>query len=299
LTLCWTTLGCQSHTYQVPGQQRVNTVSTQARLANGNYPLKQATYNDANGQYTLFLFNATPPVFSTTNLQMMPLTAAETQAGQQSYLQMQNNQAILHLNPDFQIEYTHAVTEQINGAETVIVREESTYWEPFDDDNELEIDIDFDHHRPYYYVPPPYQRGVVLTSGYYAPTYQQAVAKYEQNYKTKPPAVRNNQLRTSGGLRKSTATKTQPTTNKKSTTTTAQSTTDNRATTTKAQPTTAPSSSSTKATGSGYGNSNLKKSSQAKPKSRASKKSSSGFGSNKRSSTKKRSSSSSSSIKKR
>jgi len=300
LALCWTTLGCQSNTYQVPGQQRVNTVSTQARLANGKYPLKQATYNDANGQYTLFLFNATPPVFSTTNLQMMPLTAAETQAGEQSYLQMQNNQAILHLNPDFQIEYIHAVTEQINGAETVIVREESTYWEPFEDDDELEIELEFHNYGPHYYVPPRYQRGVVLSRGYHAPTYQEAVTKYEQNYKTKPPAVKNNQLRTSGQLRKSTTTKAQPTTTNKSTTTT----TTNKSTTTTTQPTTtnksttttttnkstttttAPSSSSTKATGSGYGSSNLKKPSHTKPKSTTKKKSSSSFGSSKSSTRK-------------
>ncbi|NEP57616.1 MAG: hypothetical protein F6K31_11430 [Symploca sp. SIO2G7] len=299
LALCGTTLGCQPNTYQVPRQQRVNTVSTQARLANGNYPLKQATYNDANGQYSLFLFNATPPVFSTTNLQMMPLTAAETKTGKQSYLQMHNNQAILHLSPDFQIEYIHAVTEQINGAETVIVGQESTYWEPFEDDNELEIEIDFDYHQPHYYVPPVYQQGVILGRGYHAPTYQEAVAKYEQNHKTKPPAVKNNQLRTSGELRKSTATTAQPTTNNKSTTTTAQPATKNKSTATTAQPatknksttTTAPLSSGTKATGSGYSNSNLKKSSQTKQKSKVTKKSSSSFGSSKSSSGKSSSSS--------
>ncbi|NER92373.1 MAG: hypothetical protein F6J86_00645 [Symploca sp. SIO1B1] len=288
LALCGTTLGCQpNNTYQVPRQQRANTVSTQARLANGNYPLKQATYNDANGQYSLFLFNATPPVFSTINLQMMPLTAAEIKTGKQSYLQMKNNQAILHLSPDFQIEYIHAVTEQINGAENVIVRRESTYWEPFDNDNELEIDIDFDYHQPYYYVPPVYQQGVVLGRGYHAPTYQEAVAKYEQNHKTQPPAVKNNQLRTSGELRKSTATKTKPTTNNKTTTTTTKPTTSHKSTTTKS----APLSSGTKATGSGYSNSNLKKSSQTKQKTKASKKSSSSFGSNKSSSRKSSSSS--------
>ncbi|NES24600.1 MAG: hypothetical protein F6K41_38255 [Symploca sp. SIO3E6] len=339
LALCGTTLGCQpNNTYQVPRQPRANTVSTQVRLANGNYPLKQATYNDANGQYTLFLFNGTPPVFSTTNLQMMPLTAVETKTGKQSYLQMQNNQAILHLSPDFQIEYIHAVTEQVNGAENVIVRRESTYWEPFEDDDELEIEIDFNYHQPYYYVPPVYQRGVILGRGYYAPTYQQAVAKYEQNHKTQPPAVKNNRLRTSGELRKSTATKTQPTTNNRATTTTAQPKTNNRATTTTAQPKTnnrattttaqpktnnrattttaqpktnnrattttaqpttnnrattkaAPLSSDTKATGSGYSNSNLKKSNQTKQKSKASKKSSSSFGSNKSSRSKSSSSS--------
>ena len=292
LALCWTTVGCESNTYQSSGQQRANTVSTRANLGNGSYPLKQATYNDANGQYTLFLFNATPPVFSTSNLQMMPLTEAEIKGGQQSYLQMQNNQAILHLSQDFQIEYIHAVTQQVNGAETIIVREESTYWEPFDDDNELEIEIDFDHHRPHYYVPPPYHAGTVLTKGYYAPTYQEAVAKYEQNHKTQPPAAKNNQLRTSGVLRKSTdnkstAGKTQPITDNKSTAGKTQPITDNKSTTT----TTKPSSSNTKATGSGYSSSNLKKSSKAKPKSSSSKKSSSSFGSSKRSSSKSSSSS--------
>ncbi|MEQ8962714.1 MAG: hypothetical protein RLP02_33190, partial [Coleofasciculus sp. C2-GNP5-27] len=96
VALCWTTLACQDATnYSQSVGRDANTVSSYVQLANGKYPLQQVTYNDANGQYTLFLMNSTPPVYSTTNPQMIPLTPQELNAGKQSYLQMWNNQAVL------------------------------------------------------------------------------------------------------------------------------------------------------------------------------------------------------------
>jgi len=297
VALCWTTIACQDSTNysQSVRQQNANTVSSQTRLTNGKYPLQQVTYNDANGQYTLFLMNSTPPVYSTTNPQMIPLTPGELNAGEQSYLQMQNNQAVLHLSPDFQIEYVHAVTEQSGNNEVVIVREESTYWQPFESDGEIEIELEFN--SPRYYIPPPYQSGQVLHSGYHASSYDQAVTKYQSNHSTPPPAVRNNRLRTSGVLRKSTtsqtttprtspASTTRSTSTHKSTTPPATPGTTNPATTTHSAPTStgsstssSPSSSSSRTTGSGYGSSNLRQSSQSKPKPSSSRNRSSGFGS--------------------
>jgi len=294
VALCWTTIACQDSTNysQSVGQQNTNTVSSQTRLTDGKYSLQQVTYNDANGQYTLFLMNSTPPVYSTTNPQMIPLTPEELNAGEQSYLQMQNNQAILHLSPDFQIEYVHAVTEPADNNEVVIVREESTYWQPFESDGEIEIELEFN--SPRYYIPPPYQSGQVLHSGYHASSYDQAVAKYESQHDTPPPAVRNNQLRTSGVLRKTTTSQTTtPRTSPASTnsSSTPQATPTNKSTTTNSSPGTtnststtqstssSPSSSSSKTTGSGYGSSNLRQSSQSKPKPSSSRNRSSGFGS--------------------
>ncbi|MEQ9233987.1 hypothetical protein [Coleofasciculus sp. E2-BRE-01] len=298
VTLCWTTLACQNSTNysQSVRQQNTNTVSSQTRLTNGKYPLQQVTYNDANGQYTLFLMNSTPPVYSTTNPQMIPLTPEELNAGEQSYLQMQNNQAVLHLSPEFQIEYIHAVTEPAGNNEMVIVREESTYWQPFESDGEIEIELDF--YSPRYYIPPPYRSGQVLHSGYHASSYDQAVTKYKSNHNTPPPAVRNNQLRTSGVLRKSTTTpRTSPASTNSSSTTPSTPTdksrtpqaspgTTNPTTTTQSAPTStgsstssSPSSSGSRTTGSGYGSSNLRQSSQSKPKPSSSRNRSSGFGS--------------------
>ncbi|MEQ9370978.1 MAG: hypothetical protein RIG63_18410 [Coleofasciculus chthonoplastes F3-SA18-01] len=302
VALCWTTLACQDSTNysQSVGQQNTNTVSSQTRLTDGKYPLQQVTYNDANGQYTLFLMNYTGAAYSTTNPQMIPLTPEELNSGEQSYLKMQNNQAVLHLSPEFQIEYIHAVTEPASNNEMVIVREESTYWQPFESDGEIEIELEF--HSPRYYIPPPYQSGAVLHSGYHASSYDQAVAKYQSSHDTPPPAVRNNQLRTSGVLRKSTTSqtttpRTSPASTNSSSTTPSTPTdksttpnvspgTTNSATTTQSAPTStgsstssSPSSSSSKTTGSGYGSSNLRQSSQSKPKSSSSRNRSSSFGS--------------------
>ncbi|MEQ8756778.1 MAG: hypothetical protein RID09_25110 [Coleofasciculus sp. G1-WW12-02] len=301
VALCWTTVACQDSTnsYQSTGRQDTNTVSSQTRLTDGKYALQQVTYNDANGQYTLFLMNSTGAAYSTTNPQMIPLTQGELNAGEQSYLHKQNNQAVLHLSPDFQIEYMHAVTEGASNNEMVIVREESTYWQPFESDGGIEIELEFN--SPRYYIPPPYRSGQVLYSGYHASSYDQAVAKYKSNHNTPPPAVSNNQLRTSGVLRKSTTSqtttpKTSPESTNSSSTTPSTPTdkstipktppgTRNPATTTQSAPpstgsstSSSPSSSSSKTTGSGYGSSNLR-SNQSKPKPNSSRNSSSSFGS--------------------
>jgi len=51
----------------------------------GQYPVQQATFNDADGEYSLILLN-TPatPTFRTTNLQMARLTDEEIKAGQRA-----------------------------------------------------------------------------------------------------------------------------------------------------------------------------------------------------------------------
>lgn len=261
LSLCWTTLACSSsQTNQYPSQNVSNSAAP-TRISNGKYPVQQATYNDLNGEYNLMLLNTppgTPPAFRTTDLQMARLTDEEVQAGEKTYLEVDNGQAAMHLSEDFKIEYVHNVTEtqtnpQTGQPETVIVRQQSSFWAPFAGAlaGQALGSLLF---RPQYYVPPVYQPGGVLTGyGGYGRTYDQAVTTYQTRYKSPPPAVSNRQaLRTTGRLRNSTSSSQRNNTVRQ----------------------TSPGSS--KATGSGFGSSTLRQSNKSSP-SRA--RGSGGFGS--------------------
>jgi hypothetical protein len=216
LTLCWTTVACGSSnsTTQQPASQNV-AVAPQSRsnLSSGEYAVQQASYSDANGEYTLFLLNTpagTPPTYRTSNLQMARLTPEEVSAGKKSYLKIDNNQASLHLTEDFKIEYVRAVSEtrtdpQTGQPQTVIVRQESGgFWAPFAGAVAGSV-VGNMLFRPQYYVPPVYQPGATVMTGFggYGSTYDQAVNQYQTRYQTPPPAVRNRPayLRTTGRIR--------------------------------------------------------------------------------------------------
>ena len=211
LTLCWTTVACGggNNTSNRPSDRNIATQSAPTRINDGEYPVQQARYNDANGEYSLFLLNTpagTPPTFSTTNLQMAALTPEDVSAGKRSYLKVENGQPSLHLKEDFKIEYIHAVTEtrtdpQTGQPQTVIVRQESGgFWAPFAGAVAGNVvgNLLF---RPQYYVPPVYQPGISVMNGYggYGRTYDQAVGQYQSRYQAPPPAVKNRQIfRTTG-----------------------------------------------------------------------------------------------------
>ncbi|MGC9503286.1 hypothetical protein [Baaleninema sp.] len=208
VTLVWTMWG----EVVPPNSNPFASVAMAASFENGQYPVQQAEYNDANGEYTLMLLN-TPrgqsPIYTTTDLQMMPLTEEEVEAGQRSYLQLDNGQGILHLAQDFRIGYVHNVTEtqtnpQTGQTETVVMRRESSFWTPFAGAlaGQAVANMLF---SPTYYVPPMYQPGGVMTGyGGYGNTYSQAVNRYQQTHNEPPAAVKNRQtLRTTGSLRNS------------------------------------------------------------------------------------------------
>lgn len=213
LTLCFTTVGCGSPTAttQAPSQNReFNTTTAQTPLPEGQYPVQQATYNDANGEYTLMLLNTppgTPAVYRSTDLQMARLTDEEVKSGQKGYVKAANGQASLHIPEDFKIEYVHNVTEtrpdpQTGQPQTVVVRQQSSFWAPFAGAlaGQAVGSLLF---TPRYYVPPVYQPGGILRGyGGYGNSYGQAVQQYQTRYQTPPPAVSNRQtLRTTGRLR--------------------------------------------------------------------------------------------------
>jgi len=215
LSLCWTTIACGSPSANQSQQTFNNNVaSAPTSISDGKYPVQQATYNDANGEYSLMLLNTppgSPPVLQTANLQMARLTEEEIANGEKTYLQVDDGQPIMHLTEDFKIEYVHNVTEtqtnpQTGQQETVIVRRESNFWTPFAGALAGQA-IGSMLFRPQYYVPPVYQPGGVLTGyGGYGSSYSQAVDRYQERYSKPPAAVQNRQtLRTTGSIRSNTA----------------------------------------------------------------------------------------------
>lgn len=250
VTLCWTTLACTSpESTQSYRNQNTNTSSsTPTQLSEGKYSVQQATYNDANGEYTLMLLNTssgTPPVFRTTDLQMARLTEAEISSGEKSYLSVDKGQAALHLTEDFKIEYVHNVTQaqtnpQTGQQETVVVRQQSSFWTPFAGALAGQVvgNLLF---RPQYYVPPVYQPGGIMVGyGGYGSTYGQAVQQYQTRYQAPPPAVKNRQtFRTTGRL--NSPSYNQPTTVRQT------------------------SPNSNRSTGSGYSSSKLRQSNKSSP----------------------------------
>lgn len=250
LSFCWTTLACSSpnSTQSYPNQNN-NTSAPRNQLSQGQYAVQQATYNDANGEYSIMLLNTpagTPPVYRTEKLQMARLTDAEVAEGKQTYLEINGGQAAMHLTPDFKIEYVHNVTEtqtnpQTGQQQTVVVRQQSGFWAPFAGAvaGQALGSLLF---RPTYYVPPVYQPGGIMRGyGGYGSTYNEAVNRYQTRYQTPPPAVRNRQtFRTTGGLRRPSS--------------------SNRPSVVRPAPNNANRSS-----GSGYGSSRLRPSNQSRP----------------------------------
>ncbi|MBD2389644.1 hypothetical protein RI030_17865 [Aphanizomenon flos-aquae NRERC-008] len=213
LTLCLTTVACGGENQANSVKPDVSKTATPIKLNDGQYQVQQGTYNDANGEYTLFLLNNNPPSFATEKLQMARLTEEEIKAGKKTYLKVENGQPALYLTEDFKLEYVHNVTEtktnpQTGQKETVIVRQESNFWTPFAASlagNVAGQAIGSMLFRPQYYVPPVYQPGGVMTGyGGYGSSYDSAVSNYRSRYNEPPAAVRNRTtFRTTGNIRNS------------------------------------------------------------------------------------------------
>lgn len=168
----------------------------------GEYPVQQASYNNSTGEYTLMLLNAPPGMnpYRASNLQMAQLTEAALKAGKTSYLALTSNgsQPVLYLQPTFKIEMLSGTPANT----TMQAGVQPTYWQPMGGGGELDIDLDF--HQPYYYVPPPYRPGAVLTGyGGYGHTYERAASTYQQRYNAPPAPVQTRNFRTTPNLRPS------------------------------------------------------------------------------------------------
>ncbi len=226
LTLSFTTVACGGNEEQSnQGRNRESPTSAQnpavsnntdqKPIAPGKYPVQQATYNDANGEYSLMLLDTpagSPPMYRTTKLQMARLTDEEVKANQKTYLKSENGQVSLHLPEDYKIEYVHNVTQsqtnpQTGQKETVVVKQESSFWKPFAGAVAGQVAgqvISNMLFRPQYYMPPVYNQGGMNGYGGYGNNYGQAVQSYQTRYNSPPPAVTNRTtLRTTGRLNNS------------------------------------------------------------------------------------------------
>lgn len=269
LTLVWTTVACssagnysQSQPVSPLPQETVTPVAS-SNLADGAYPVQQATYDDSTGEYTLMLLNTQPEqsMFRSANLPLARLTEDEIAAGRSSELRVENGQPALYLTPDFRIEYVHNVTEtqpnpQTGQPEMVIVRQESSFWTPFAGAiaGQAIGNLLF---RPHYYMPPVYRPGVALTGyGGYGRSYNEAVSRYQSRYQAPPAEYRNRQFRASGRLRSTVGRSRTPGLS------------------------TPPRVNSNRPSGSGFGNSNLRRNNRPSQRVRPSNR---GFGSSRRS----------------
>lgn len=210
LSLSWTGIACGRPEQTTPqGSNVSSTAPAPTKLSDGEYQVQQATYDDATGEYSLFLIGSNPPTFRSANLQMARLTDEQIKAGEKSQLKVENGQPVLYLTEDFKIEYVHSVTEtqtnpQTGQQETVVVGQQNSFWAPFAGAVAGSIAgqaIGSLLFRPQYYVPPVYQPGGGGLRGFggYGSTYNQAVGSYQSRYNQPPVAVRNRQaLRTTG-----------------------------------------------------------------------------------------------------
>ncbi len=187
-------------------------IQAQTPLADGEYPVQQATFDDADGEYTLMLLNAPSSSFRTKELQMARLTDEQIKEGKKSYLKVENKEPVFYLTEDFKIAYVHNVSEERTNpttgrTETTVVRQESNFWSPFAGSLAGGIAgqaIGSMLFRPQHYMPPQFQSGGGLMTGYggYGRTYGDAVGNYQQRYQ-QPPAVERNRtaFRTNGNIR--------------------------------------------------------------------------------------------------
>ncbi|MEP1078312.1 hypothetical protein NDI52_23185 [Leptolyngbya sp. PL-A3] len=220
LSLLWTSVACSTvDTYPTaqPPQEQTTAPAPTNSIADGTYPLQQATYDDSTGEYTLVLLNTQPgqSMFRSENLPLARLTDEEISAGKSSELRVENGQPALYLTSDFRIEYVHNVTEtqtnsQTGQEEVVIVRREPSFWSPFAGALAGQA-IGSLLFRPQYYMPPVYRPGVALVGyGGYGRNYNEAVSRYQSRYQAPPAEYRNRQLRTSGRLRSTVGTSRTP-----------------------------------------------------------------------------------------
>jgi hypothetical protein len=209
---CGSNKETQSQTNSSPRSSLTSTNNNGTKLSDGKYNVQQATYNDANGEYTIMLLNTpagSSPTFRNTNLQMAQLTDEEVKANEKAYLKVENGQAAMHIPADFKIEYVHNVTEEKTNAqtgqkETVVREQKSSFWSPFAGSLAGSLAgqaIGSMLFRPQYYTPPMYSSGNMFGHGGYGSSYNQAVTGYRNRYNQEPAAVRNRTtLRTTGRL---------------------------------------------------------------------------------------------------
>lgn len=171
--------------------EKAAPVAESPALPQGAYDVQSISYDDASGAYRVFLL-APPaghaPLYVSTQLRMARLSDEDLAAGKKSALVVDAEGAVATLTPDFQIAYTHNVTEE-RGGEVVVVRQETSTWSPFMSAMTGAM-IGNMLFAPRYYYPPPYVGGGVLRGvGGSGATASLAAGDYAQKHGSAPKST--------------------------------------------------------------------------------------------------------------
>lgn len=192
------TLGCSPREEPL---EAVPPVKESPALPPGSYPIQTMHYDDADGAYRAFLLNAPPSQtgpYVSKELRMARLTDEEIAAGATSAVVVDAEGPVAKLTPDFAIQYTHNVTEEMQNpstgrTETVVVRQETSTWSPFMSAM-AGMAVANMLFSPMYYYPPPYVRGSVLVgSGGFGATRVAAQQSFQTNHGTMPQSTKLSQ----------------------------------------------------------------------------------------------------------
>lgn len=168
-------------------------------LPGGRYGVQSVAYDDATGQYRVFVLG-TPAghssAYQSADLRLAQLDEEALKNGSTSAIEFSADGApTLFLTPDYKIEVTHNVTDErvdpsTGRAETIIVRQESSSWSPFASAMMGSM-IGNMLFAPRYVVPPPYVAGSPMVGvGGAGVTRQAANQTYAQKFGAEPKSAR-------------------------------------------------------------------------------------------------------------
>lgn len=197
---------CYAEPRDPRGTPRAEVAATSAPtppLPAGRYPVQNVSYDDATGNYSVFVLGAPSghkPLYRSPDVKMARLEDEALAAGEKSRIEFDaTGGATLYLTPDFQLAYTHNVVEErVDPAsgqrEAVIVRQETSSWSPFVSAM-AGAAIGNMLFAPRYYYPPPYTGGVMSGYGSVGPSRDAATQQYAQRFGREP---QSSQLRRTG-----------------------------------------------------------------------------------------------------
>ncbi len=185
--------GCSGGSEQL---ERGAPVAESPPLPSGSHDIQSISYDDADGGWRVFLLSppaGAKPVYTTTNLKLARLTDEEIAAGRtKARLDVDGAEVTARLPADFQVQYTHNVTEDRGNGQVVVVRQESTTWSPFMSamagaalGNML--------FSPMYVYPPPYAGGALMGYGGYGASRAAAQSSYQQSHGALPQSAKLSQ----------------------------------------------------------------------------------------------------------
>jgi hypothetical protein len=165
-------------------------------LPPGSYDVQSVAYDDADGGWRVFLLNAPPShksLFTTANLRLARLSDEDIAAGKTAArLDVDAEGPIARLPAEFQVQYTHNVTEQRGDGQVVVVRQEPTTWSPFMSAM-AGAAIGNMLFSPMYVYPPPYAGGALSGYGGYGASRVAAQSSFQQTHGALPQAAKLSQ----------------------------------------------------------------------------------------------------------